>query len=127
MPTLNKIKPLNWKVKEEIPLTEQKQLRRQFYNSSKWQKLRLEFIKLHPLCEKCLAEGKVTAADQVHHKRSPFNYKEKSINWELGLDPDNLESICAMHHGLEHTAGEGYKSPETILNELDNLLESAGK
>ena len=123
MPTINRLKKLPKPERKEIEPTEQKLLRRKFYNSTKWQKLREDFIKLHPLCEQCLSEGKVTAADQVHHKRSPFDYKAGTINWELGLDPDNLESICAYHHGLEHGGGENHKTPEQILQELDNLLK----
>ena len=123
MPTINRLKRLPKPERKDIEPTEQKLLRRKFYNSAKWQKLREEFIRLHPLCEQCLSEGKVTAADQVHHKRSPFDYKSGIINWELGLDPDNLESICAYHHGLEHGGGENYKTPEQILQELDNLLK----
>lgn len=107
----------------DVPLTEQKLLRREFYNNTKWRKLRIEFLKLHPLCEQCLREGRVTSADQVHHKRSPFNYKEKTINWDLGLDPDNLESICGYHHGIEHTAGKDYVPPQKTLELLEALLE----
>lgn len=124
MPSINLLRKMPKPEAVEVPITEQKLLRRKFYNSVKWLKLRNEFLRLHPLCEKCLEEGKVTAAEQVHHKRSPFNYKEKLINWELGLDPDNLESICSYHHGIEHTAGENYESPEKTIQKLEDLLGS---
>lgn len=124
MPTINRLKKLPKPERKEIEPTEQKLLRRKFYNSTKWQKLREDFIKLHPLCEQCLSEGKVTAADQVHHKRSPFDYKAGTINWELGLDPDNLESICAECHGKRHAEEHGYVDPQIILNNLDKLLNN---
>lgn len=123
MPTINKIVRRKKAQRKDIELTEQKLLRRKFYNSVRWQKLRLEFVKMHPLCERCLSKGKVVAADQVHHKRSPFDYKTGKINWELGLDPDNLECLCAECHGLEHAQEKGYKTPEEILKELDDLLK----
>lgn len=123
MPTINKIVRRKKLQRKDIELTEQKLLRRKFYNSVRWQKLRLEFVKMHPLCERCLSKGKVAAADQVHHKRSPFDYKTGKINWELGLDPDNLECLCAECHGLEHAQEKGYKTPEEILKELDDLLK----
>ena len=124
MPEINLLKKMPKKETTEVPLTEQKLLRRKFYNSVKWQKLRVLYLREHPLCEKCLNEGKVNPAEQVHHKRSPFNYKEKIINWELGLDPDNLESICSYHHGIEHTAGDNYESPEKTIQKLEELLGS---
>ena len=123
MPVINRITRKKKPQRKDIELTEQKLLRRKFYNSTQWQKLRLEFMKMHPLCERCLSKGKVTAAEQVHHKRSPFDYKTGKINWELGLDPDNLECLCAECHGMEHAQEKGYKSPEEILKELDNLLK----
>ena len=104
----------------EAEYTDAKLLRRTFYNSTKWKKLRDAHLREQPLCEECLRKGKVTPADQVHHKRSPFNYKEGTINWELGLDPENLESICGYHHGLEH--GRKEESPEETLAKLEELL-----
>ena len=123
MPVINRITRKKKPQRKDIELTEQKLLRRKFYNSTQWQKLRLEFVKMHPLCERCLSKGKVTAGEQVHHKRSPFDYKTGKINWELGLDPENLECLCAECHGMEHAQEKGYKSPEEILKELDNLLK----
>lgn len=76
-----------------------------------------------PLCQQCLKEGRINAGSlesplQVHHKKSPFMNGE--INWELGLDDSNLETICSYHHGLEHGGPE--KKPEEIIDELDRLL-----
>lgn len=33
----------------------------------RWKKIRYEYIRSHPLCEKCLAEGRATEANVVHH------------------------------------------------------------
>lgn len=116
MPTINKL-PKKSHTKR-VSDDEQRQLRQKAYNMSGWRKLRMKYLKEHPLCEECLKRNKVTPADQVHHKRSPF--KKGEINYELFLDPNNLESICAECHGMLH--GGGMK-PEDILKELEMLLD----
>lgn len=104
--------------------TPERVLRQKFYQSSAWRKARQAHLVLQPLCQRCLKEGKVYAGTledpiQVHHIRSPFQNGE--INWELGLDDSNLETICSFHHGLEHGGVE--KSPEQILKELEEMLK----
>ena len=32
-----------------------------------WKKIRARFLLQHPLCEQCRSEGRLTAADEVHH------------------------------------------------------------
>lgn len=44
------------------------------------------------LCQECLRQGKVTTAREVHHKKELEEYPE------LGLDIDNLESLCHDCH-----------------------------
>ncbi len=55
-----------------------------------WRKIRNRYIKAHPLCEECLAAGRVTAATEVHHKLP------------LGKggthDDANLMSLCKSCH-----------------------------
>ena len=55
-----------------------------------WRKIRNRYIKSHPLCEECLAAGRVTAATEVHHKLP------------LGKggthDDANLMSLCKSCH-----------------------------
>lgn len=125
MPTINRLQP---RKKEEgnqrNENTPERVLRQQFYNTTKWRKARQYHITREPLCQECLKEGRVYAGTledpiQVHHKRSPFINGE--INWELGLDDNNLETICSYHHGLEHGGPE--KTPEQIIEELDKLLQ----
>lgn len=120
MPVINKIqrKP---KSKSQTTPTEIRKLRQEFYQSKLWKATRLAHLKEFPLCDECLKKGKVTAGEHVHHKRSPF--KDGKINWTLGLDDDNLETICATCHGLEHAKEKGYVPPEKIIEELDNLLK----
>ena len=32
-----------------------------------WKKIRARFLLRHPLCEQCRSEGRLTAAEEVHH------------------------------------------------------------
>jgi len=55
---------------------------------SLWHRRRNHQLKEHPLCEDCLNEGRVTAAEMVHHiDGDPFNN-----------DPSNYRSLCNPCH-----------------------------
>lgn len=101
--------------------TEARKLRQKAYNTTAWQKLRKSYIKLQPLCEKCLEKGTVRAAENVHHKRSPFIAGE--INYSLLLDPDNLQSLCRECHAEIHNREQGYTPQEEIIRQLEDLLD----
>ena len=64
-----------------------------------WGKLRARKLIHDPLCAVCLAAGRTTAADQVHHVR-PFN----GVKDPLRLAWGNLMSLCRPCHAVE-TAG----------------------
>ena len=100
--------------------TTSRELRQKAYNSTAWRKLRTYHIKTEPLCQMCLAKGVVKPADHVHHKLSPFRNGE--VDWTLMLDPENLVSICAECHALEHNREE---SPEETIAKLDELLNNS--
>ena len=55
-----------------------------------WRKVRERYIRKHPLCEICLAEGKAVPAEQVHH-RQPLAAGGTN-------DEANLQSLCASCH-----------------------------
>jgi 5-methylcytosine-specific restriction enzyme A len=63
-----------------------------------WRKIRKRFLNEHPLCEICQREGKLTPAEQVHH-RKPL--ADGGTN-----DTSNLMSLCAACHSTI-TAKEG--------------------
>ena len=68
-----------------------------FYNSKQWINTRaMALARDHGLCQHCLKEGKVTAADVVHHK-IPIK-----VNWLLRLVLSNLISLCNSCHQKEH-------------------------
>ncbi|MBD5113581.1 MAG: HNH endonuclease [Ruminococcaceae bacterium] len=66
------------------------------YNSA-WRKIRTRYIKQHPLCERCLAEGRYTPADLVHHKK-PLSDGGTNEN-------SNLMSLCYSCHEIIHGRG----------------------
>ena len=119
MPTINKIQKT--KTPSERKETDMRKLRAKAYQNTTWRKMRDTYLKSHPICEDCLAKGKVTPATDVHHIRSPF--KGGEINWSLLLDYDNLMSLCKECHGNRHAAQQGHVNPEDILRQLDALFD----
>jgi len=83
--------------------TEKQLLRNKLYNNKKWKKLRLAYLMEHPLCEKCLEDGRVTTATDVHHINSPFDDGLSDIE-RLGrlLDVTSYQSLCSECHGKLH-------------------------
>lgn len=57
---------------------------------SEWRKIRNRYIKAHPLCEECLANGRMTPATEVHHIL-PVNHGGSN-------DETNLKSLCKPCH-----------------------------
>ena len=55
-----------------------------------WKRIRDRYIKLHPLCEECEKQGKLTPAEEVHHilPLSKGGSNEKS----------NLMALCKSCH-----------------------------
>lgn len=119
MPTINKLPKKQRNTQRNN--TDRRELRQKAYNSTAWRKLRLSYMKQHPVCEECLKNGKVTAADSIHHKKSPF--RGNDVNWTLLLDPDNLESICRECHARIHNEESGHISPKEVLRQLEELLD----
>ena len=75
-----------------------------FYNSKAWKQKRIENLKRdHFECQDCKARAEkeqrmmhLTRATEVHHI---VEYKERP---EIGLDDDNLVSLCTNCHNLRH-------------------------
>lgn len=61
---------------------------------SAWRVIRNRYIKQHPLCERCLVNGKYTPADLVHHK--------KPLSEGGSNDDSNLMSLCCSCHEKIH-------------------------
>lgn len=77
---------------------------RKMINTGAWRRLRHETLLHHPLCVRCEAEGRVTAATEVHHTvpvQSGMNAAEKQ---RLMFSASNLEPLCHDCHVKAHIA-----------------------
>lgn len=63
-----------------------------------WKRIRDRYIAQHPLCEQCLKQNKVTAAEEVHHI---LPLSRGGTHCE-----DNLMSLCTPCHS-KITASDG--------------------
>ena len=59
-----------------------------------WKQIRNRYAAEHPLCEKCLAEGRLTLMDEVHHIL-PVSRGGKN-------NAENLMSLCRSCHTKLH-------------------------
>ena len=74
-----------------------------YYNSALWRTTRLEYKSKHPICERCLHEGRVTPMTDVHHMCRFGQGRTASERWQLLTDMDNLVSLCSKCHHEVHT------------------------
>lgn len=121
MPWINKIEKK--KTSSERNDTDMRKLRQAAYQNTAWRKMRETYLKEHPLCEDCLAKGKVTPATDVHHLTSPF--KKGEVNYNLLLNYGNLAALCKECHGNRHAAEQGHISAEEVLRQLDALFDDS--
>ncbi len=117
MPTLNKPPKKEFKRNEHTPNME---LRQKYYNTTEWRKLRESYLKQHPVCEECLNKGKVTPAEDIHHRISPF--KNGECNKALFLDYNNLQALCKRCHAEHHNKEQGHIPVEEVIKQLADLL-----
>lgn len=73
---------------------------RRFRSGAAWRRLARWYLARHPLCEQCLAEGRTTPAEAVHHIIPVEEAPDKA------LDVSNLRALCARHHALVHHQGD---------------------
>lgn len=66
-----------------------------FYSGKRWRRLRAAKLQNEPLCAKCFKQGKVTAANEVHHVKPRLQHPELSYEW------GNLECLCKSCHSRE--------------------------
>ena len=59
---------------------------------ARWRKLRVHYLRAHPWCVMCHADGALTPATAVDHKRPHKG--------DLGLfwNQDNWQALCRTHH-----------------------------
>lgn len=71
-------------------------------HTPRWLNLRRAILSAHPLCERCEAQGYITPATEVHHRKpveDGINYTEK---YRLMYDVNNLRALCHDCHVKEH-------------------------
>ena len=59
-----------------------------------WKRVRDRYVRKHPLCERCLSEGRYVAAEEVHHI---VPVSKGGTNAE-----ENLMSLCRSCHQKIH-------------------------
>ena len=62
---------------------------------SAWRKARKEYLAAHPLCVKCLKEGKYVKAEVVDH------IIPHRMDMKLFWDRSNWQPLCKRHHDLK--------------------------
>ncbi len=70
----------------------------------KWQQARLAFLREHPLCVMCEAEGRVEVATVVDHK-IPHRGDQK-LFWRRS----NWQPLCSTHHSRDKQREENQSS-----------------
>jgi 5-methylcytosine-specific restriction protein A len=71
------------------------------YNTSRWKKLRTQFLQEHPLCVKCKSKCVIKAAEVVDHIQ-PHQGDE-----ELFWDESNWQSLCKCCHDKKTAKEDG--------------------
>ena len=65
-----------------------------------WQKFRAQILAERPLCQDCLAAGRVTPSREVHH------VVKLRARRDLRLDPENVLALCTPCHSARTARGE---------------------
>lgn len=76
---------------------------RRLITSARWLRLRRAVLTAHPLCVRCLAEGRTTAATEVHHIRPVEQALSAADKEQRAYDPTNLQALCHDCHVATHT------------------------
>lgn len=76
---------------------------RALINSTRWRKLRNAYLTEHPLCERCLKNGRTEVAKEVHHIDPIESHCEDRMEMtRLAYDPNNIMAVCSRCHGELH-------------------------
>ena len=90
-------------------------------NSKRWKLLRQEYLRAHPLCERCKREGLVRSAIDVHHKvpvESAHSIQEME---QLAFDWNNLQALCIPCHIAVHAEQRSHSKQAHKQREDDRL------
>jgi len=65
-----------------------------FYRSANWRYVREQKLEKNPVCEKCYADGIITAATDVHH----IIDIDIDPSWDNAMNISGLQSLCHSCH-----------------------------
>lgn len=99
-------KKRNWRgVSDKVAKDKQ-----EIYNSREWKELRIQKLRVNPLCEQCIKDGEaigipggyIRSATCVHHIVPIETAKTKDEMRRLAFDANNLRSLCFACHARIH-------------------------
>lgn len=84
-----------------------------FYKSWSWRQKRKQILQRDNFeCQRCKSQGRMSKATTVHHK------KELKERPDLGMDQDNLTSVCfACHNEIHERFGGAISEPRIDIPE----------
>lgn len=99
-------KKKDWK---KVHITDKTRAVKKIYNTQTWIKLRNGKLMNNPLCERCLAQGIIKSAEEVHHKNPISKGETDEEMRELAYNYDNLQSLCKKcHKEIHKEMGSGF-------------------
>ena len=101
MPRINTIKKTNKYHAYKHPKFRDNKWQK-YYGTKEWHNLRQTKLYEQPLCERCLALGKVTPAHSVHHMCVFGSCPTEEERWYWFLNYNNLISVCQECHNEIH-------------------------
>ena len=93
-------------------------------NSKRWKEMRQRYLRAHPLCERCQAEGKISSAVDVHHIIPVESAKYIAEMEQLCFDDgNNLQALCIPCHIKTHQEQRSHSKEAHKQREDDRLLQ----
>ena len=83
--------------------------------------LRQEYLRAHPLCERCKRDGLVRSAIDVHHKVPVESAHTIAEMEQLAYDWNNLQALCIPCHASIHKAERSHSKQAHKQREDDRL------
>ena len=90
-------------------------------NSKRWKMLRQEYLRAHPLCERCKAEGLIRSAIDVHHKVPVESAHTLAEMEQLAFDWHKLQAPCILFHASILKADRSHSKQAHKQREDDRL------
>lgn len=75
---------------------------RRLINTARWRRLRAAVLAHQPLCQRCLEEGRLTPAAEVHHIIPIEEGLTGTQCTALAYDPANVQALCHDCHVQTH-------------------------